>query len=301
MDNKRILEKVQMKIAISKVNEEDIGMKKSKLNFVKKIGIAACALLSTTGVVFATVAIINKFGANSSEGAQRAVESGYIVYSKEDSIVDSFLIDNYNFYITFREDNLGLTEEDIRKKYDKVEIGERGKEYLTIKNENNEVVFSNLSTGHGRYEENGKIYYTAAGQEFPISKKLYIDFDGKKEVLDVPENMQSELVKYKLKSISDENWKFESASLSNTAFKIYLSNCDGIDHNENNRVTTSDGKDYYKQGRNDGDGSISIGSDGIVKYYNTFTLTKFDATDVIKVYLYKSNGDEVIIELEKIK
>lgn len=301
MDNKRILEKVQMKIAISKVNEEDIGMKKSKLNFVKKIGIAACALLSTTGVVFATVAIINKFGANSSDGSQRAVESGYIAYSKEDSIVDSFLIDNYNFYITFREDKLGLTEEDIRKKYDKVEIGERGKEYLTIKNENNEVVFSNLSTGHGRYEENGKIYYTAAGQEIPVSKKLYIDFDGKKEVLDVPENMQSELVKYKLKSISDENWKFESASLSNTAFKIYLSNCDGIDHNENNRVTTSDGKDYYKQGRNDGDGSISIGSDGIVKYYNTFTLTKFDATDVIKVYLYKSNGDEVIIELEKIK
>ena len=301
MDNKRILEKVQMKIAISKVNEEDIGMKKSKLNFVKKLGIAACALLSTTGVVFAAAAIINKFGANSSEGAQRAVESGYIVYSKEDSIVDSFLIDNYNFYITFREDKLGLTEEDIRKKYDKVEIGERGKEYLTIKNEKDEVVFSNLSTGHGRYEENGKIYYTAAGQEIPVSKKLYIDFDGKKEVLDVPENMQSELVKYKLKSISDENWKFESASLSNTAFKIYLSNCDGIDHNKNNRVTTSDGKDYYKQGRNDGDGSISIGSDGIVKYYNTFTLTKFDATDVIKVYLYKSNGDEVIIELEKVK
>lgn len=301
MDNKRILEKVQMKIAISKVNEEDIGMKKSKLNFVKKIGIAACVLLSTTGVVFATVAIINKFGVNSSDGSQRAVESGYIAYSKEDSIVDSFLIDNYNFYITFREDKLGLTEEDIRKEYDKVEIGERGKEYLTIKNEKDEVVFSNLSTGHGRYEENGKIYYTAAGQEIPVSKKLFIDFDGKKEVLDVPENMQSELVKYKLKSISDENWKFESASLSNTAFKIYLSNCDGIDHNENNRVTTSDGKDYYKQGRNDGDGSISIGSDGIVKYYNTFTLTKFDATDVIKVYLYKSNGDEVIIELEKIK
>ena len=301
MDNKKILEKVQMKIAISKVNKEDIVMKNSKLNFVKKLGIAACALISTTGVVFAAAAIINKFGANSSEGAQRAVESGYIVYSKEDSIVDSFLIDNYNFYITFREDKLGLTEEDIRKKYDKVEIGERGKEYLTIKNEKDEVVFSNLSTGHGRYEENGKIYYTAAGQEIPVSKKLYIDFDGKKEVLDVPENMQSELVKYKLKSISDENWKFESASLSNTAFKIYLSNCDGIEHNENNRVTTSDGKDYYKQGRNDGDGSILIGSDGIVKYYNTFTLTKFDATDVIKVYLYKSNGDEVIIELEKIK
>ena len=301
MDNKRILEKVKMKIAISKVNEEDIGMKKSKLNFVKKIGIAACALLSTTGVVFAATAIINKFGANSSEGAQRAVESGYIAYSKEDSIVDSFMLDNYNFYIAFKEEKLGLTLEDIQEKYDKIEIGEKQKEYLTIKNEKDEVVFSNLNMAYSRNREDGKIIYTATAKEFPISKKLYIDFDGKKEVLDVPENMQSELVKYKLKSISDENWRFESASLSNTAFKIYLSNCDGIDHNENNRVTTSDGKDYYKQGRNDGDGSISIGSDGIVKYYNTFTLTKFDATDVIKVYLYKSNGDEVIIELEKEK
>ena len=301
MDNKRILEKVQMKIAISKVNEEDIGMKKSKLNFVKKIGIAACALLSTTGVVFATVAIINKFGANSSDGSQRAVESGYIAYSKEDSMVDSFMLDNYNFYIAFKEEKLGLTLEDIQEKYDKTEIGEKQKEYLTIKNENNEVVFSNLNMAYSRNREDGKIIYTATAKEFPISKKLYIDFDGKKEVLEVPEFMQSEIVQYRLKSISDENWKFESATLSNTAFKIYLSNCDGISHNERNRVVTSDGKEYYHQGRSDGDGSISVGSDGIVKYYNTFNLTKFDATDNLKVYLFKTNGEEIIIELEKIK
>ena len=301
MDNKRILEKVQMKVAISKVDEEDIGMKKSKLNFVKKIGIVACALLSTTGVVFATVAIINKFGANSSDGSQRAVESGYIAYSKEDSIVDSFMLDNYNFYIAFKEEKLGLTLEDIQEKYDKTEIGEKQKEYLTIKNENNEVVFSNLNMAYSRNIEDGKIVYTSTAKEFPISKKLYIDFDGKKEVLEVPGFMQSEIVQYRLKSISDENWKFESATLSNTAFKIYLSNCDGISHNERNRVVTSDGKEYYNQGRTDGDGLISFDSDGIVKYYNTFNLTKFDATDNLKVYLFKTNGEEIIIELEKVK
>ena len=271
MDNKKILEKVQMKIAISKVNEEDIVMKKSRLNFMKKIGIAACALLSTTGVVFATVTIINKFGANSSEGSQRAVESGYIAYSKEDSIVDSFMLDR-----------------------------EKQKEYLTIKNENNEVVFSNLNMAYSRNREDGIILFTATAKEFPISQKLYIDFAGKKEVLDVPEFMQSEIIQYKIKSISDKNWKFESASLSNTAFKIYLSNCDEISHNERNRVVTSDGKEYYNQGRSDGDGSISFDSDGVIKYYNTFNLTSFDATDNLKVYLYKSNGDEVIIELEKV-
>ena len=301
MDSNKIYEKVKTKIAISKITEEDIVMEKKRINIFKRAGTLTCALLSMGGLVFATSLIINKFGPNSSDGSQEAVNNGYVVYAKEDSIVDSFLIDNYNFYITFKEDKLGLTEDDIRKKYCKVEIGEKGKEYLTIKNEKDEVVFSNLTTGHGRYEENGKIYYTAAGQEIPVSKKLYINFDGRKEVLDVPEKMQSELVRYKLKSISDENWKFESASLSNTAFKIYLSNCDGIDHNENNRVTTSDGKEYYKQGRNDGDGSISVDSDGVVKYYNTFTLTKFDATDDIKVHLFKTNGEEVIIELERIK
>ena len=301
MDSNKIYEKVKTKIAISKITEEDIVMEKKRINIFKRAGTLTCALLSMGGLVFATSLIINKFGPNSSDGSQEAVNNGYVVYAKEDSIVDSFLIDNYNFYITFKEDKLGLTEDDIRQKYCKVEIGEKGKEYLTIKNEKDEVVFSNLTTGHGRYEENGKIYYTAAGQEIPVSKKLYINFDGRKEVLDVPEKMQSELVRYKLKSISDENWKFESASLSNTAFKIYLSNCDGIDHNENNRVTTSDGKEYYKQGRNDGDGSISVDSDGVVKYYNTFTLTKFNATDDIKVHLFKTNGEEVIIELERIK
>ena len=124
---------------------------------------------------------------------------------------------------------------------------------------------------------------------------------GKKEVLDVPESMQEDLEEYKLKSISDESWKFESASISNTAFKIYLSNCDGISHNERNRVVTSDGKEYYNQGRTDGDGLISFDSDGIVKYYNTFNLTKFDATENLKVYLFKTNGEEIIIELEKVK
>ena len=299
MDNKKILEKVQMKIAISNVKEEDIVMNKSKVSFGKRVGIAACILLSMTGVVFATVSIVNKFGPNSSEGSQRAVDNGYIAYSKDDSIVDSFMLDNYNFYITFNEDKLGMSLNDIKENYETHEIGQKNKEYLTIKNENDEVVFSNLNTAFGLTEKDGKIFYTATAKEFPVSKKLYVDFAGRKEVLDVPEFMQSEIIHYKLKSISDENWKFESASLSNTAFKIYLSNCDGISHNENNRVVTSEGKEFYHQGRSDGDGSISVGSDGIVKYYNTFNLTKYDATDTLKVHLFKANGEEVVIELEE--
>ena len=299
MDNKKILEKVQIKIAISNVKEEDIVMNKSKVSFGKRVGIAACILLSMTGVVFATVSIANKFGPNSSEGSQRAVDSGYIAYSKEDSIVDSFMIDNYNFYIAFNKEKLGLSYEDILQKYENRQIGEKQKEYLKITNEKGEEVFNNTNTAFGLTEENNKIFYTATAKEFPVSKKLYIDFDGRKEVLDVPENMQGEVIEYKLKSISDKDWKFEKATLSNTAFKIYLSDCYDFDWNNEDSVETSDGKKFYEAKRSDGDGSFSIDNNGNIKVYTTFNLTKFDATDSLKVHLFKANGEEVIIELEK--
>lgn len=120
--------------------------------------------------------------------------------------------------------------------------------------------------------------------------------------IDVPSKMaQSNIVQYKLVSISDESYKFDSARVSNTAFKIYLSNCNGIVHNENACVETSDGRKFYPAGRSDGDGMISVKEDGIVRYYNTFNLTNYDATDNLKVHLYKETGDEVIVELVKEK
>ena len=292
MDNKNIFNRVKMKIAISKLEEEDIVMNK---NILKNVVITMCALMATTGVVFGAATIINKFGPNASEGSKKAIENGYIAYSKEDSIVDSFMLDNYNFYIAFKEEKLGLTLDEIDKRFND---WEKQKEYLTIKNENNEFVFTNITNAYGLTKQDGKIIYTATATEFPKSKELYVDFAGMKEVLYVPENMQGDITRYKLKSISDENWKFESASLSNTAFKIYLNNCDGIVHDEKNRVETSDGKEFYPQARSDGDGCISV-NNGIVSYYNTFNLTSFEATDELSVYLYKNDGSEIIIKLLK--
>lgn len=45
--------KIKLKIAISKINEEDIVMKKNKMNIGKGIGIATCVLMSLSGVAFA--------------------------------------------------------------------------------------------------------------------------------------------------------------------------------------------------------------------------------------------------------
>lgn len=301
MDNKKILEKVQMKIAISENLKEDIVMKKKDVNIIKNIGIIACILFSTSGLVFATSKIINKFGPNSSGGSQIAVDNGYVAYAPENSIVDSFMIDNFNFYIAFNKEKLGLSYNDILEKYHRAEIGDKAKEYLVITNEKGEEIFNNTNTAFGLTEENNKIFFTATAKEFPTSQKLFVDFDGRKEVLDVPESMQGEIVEYKLKYISDETWKFEKAMLSNTAFKIYLADCEGFTWNDEDKVETSDGKTFYEARRSMGDGEFSVDSNGKIKVYTTFNLTKFDSTDILKVHLYKENGEEVIIELEKVK
>ena len=102
MNNNKIFEKVKMKIAISNVKEEDIVMNKSKFNIGKGIGIAACIALSMTGVVFATTQIISKFGANSSDGVQTAINNGYYSdvnteYKEANGIstsIEYFLIDD---------------------------------------------------------------------------------------------------------------------------------------------------------------------------------------------------------------
>ena len=158
MNNNKIFEKVKMKIAISNVKEEDIVMNKSKLNIIAKgIGIAACITLSMTGVVFATTQIINKFGANSSDGIQTAIENGYYSdinteYKEANGIstsIESFLIDNDNFDINFNikfDDSYSV--QDMLANDGKIDIMD-----LKIVNEKNEKVFRNHACyGNGSYD-----------------------------------------------------------------------------------------------------------------------------------------------------
>ena len=230
MDNNKIFEKVKMKIAISNVKEEDIVMNKRKLNIGKGIGIAACITLSMTGVVFATTQIINKFGANSSDGIQTAIENGYYSdinteYKEANGIstsIESFLIDNDNFDINFNikfDDSYSV--QDMLANDGKIDIMD-----LKVVNEKNEKVFA---TRELETEEMTSLYKTE----------------------------QEAMKNY-------DSYKVDSAKVSDTAFKIYLTNCNGI-----------------------------------VKYYNTFNLTNYDATDNLKVHLFKENGDEIIVELTK--
>ena len=212
MDNNKIFEKVKMKIAISNVKEEDIVMNKRKLNIGKGIGIAACVVLSTTGVVLATTQIFNKFGANSSDGIQTAIENGYYSdinteYKEANGIstsIESFLIDNDNFDMNFNikfDDSYSL--QDMLANDGRIDIMD-----LKVVNEKNEKVFATreleteemialhlteqdardkYDSYNGSYSDTSqkvndneiKYYLTATGNpvEFPTSQKLKVTFN----------------------------------------------------------------------------------------------------------------------------
>lgn len=354
MDNKKILKKVQMKIAISNVKEEDIVMNKSKVSFGKKVSVAACVLLSMTGVVFATTQIINKFGANSSEGIETAIQNEYYQdvntkYLDSNGIsasIESFLIDDNNFDMNINlkfDSNYNLSNmlsnggridvmdlKVVNEKDEKVfATHELESEEMTALYKTEQEAKENYDSYKGAYgttiEKIGdnelKFSLTATGNpnKFPASQKLIVTFNKIRQrcwennepkyiiyngqwsyEIDVPTKMsKSKIVEYKLVSISDKDYQFESAQASNTAFKIYLNNCKDISWNDNECVETSDGNMFYPAHRSDGDGEISVNEDGNVRYYNTFILTNYDATDTLKVHLFKTNGAGVIIELER--
>ena len=212
MNNNKIFEKVKMKIAISNVKEEDIVMNKSKFDIGKGIGIAACIALSMTGVVFATTQIINKFGSNSSDGIQTAINNEY--YSdvntecKEangiSTSIESFLIDDNNFAMNVNiKFDSSYNLQDMLSNNGRIDIMD-----LKVVNEKNEKVFAtreleseemtslykteqeareNYDSYKGAYSENSqkindnevKYYLTATGNpvEFPTSQKLKVTFN----------------------------------------------------------------------------------------------------------------------------
>ncbi len=372
--NEELKEKLKLKIAISQMKEEEkMAMNKEKNKISKGIGLVACLVIATTGIVFAKDKgnfFINLFGKNASDGVQIAVDNGYVKktetkYIKADGIevtIDSFLIDDYNFDMNFK---INLDD-----KYDIKEMQGLQPFDLKVIDENNEIVFltseaetmiaeENKTVGTqnfhplfwGGYSMNGDIisdneimlHLTAYGSEehkIPKSKKLYVTFskvinktaiqEGANDIyagnwkfeLDVPEKMYNrETIIYRMKSCNDEKTEVSNATLSNTAFKIFISETttDKIDYEllkarppknasdmialGKEYVETSDGKRFEPSGKNDGDGGYTVPAedDKIVNYSQTFNLTKFDATDVLKVHIFTNKGEEIVIEYERNK
>ena len=376
--NEELKEKLKFKIAISQMKEkEKMAMNKEKRQISKGIGIAACLVVATTGIVFAKDIgnfFSNLFGGNASDGVQIAVDNGYVEklepqYIKADGIeitVDSFLIDDYNFDMNFKIK--------LDKKYDANQLEDIQLYDLKVIDENNEVVFLTSEQERIMYEDSKKaghpyehplfwggysmyaekidsneimIHLTATGSEehkIPKSKKLYVTFtkianmiyalgnpeDKIKEIfmgdwkfeIDVLEEMYNrENIIYKVKSCSDDKTKVGNATLSNTAFKINIieTKTDKVDYEilhtstpksiwdkiplQKEYVETSNGKRFETSQRSDGDGGCTIPSEEtkIIDYHQTFNLTKFDATDELKVHIFTNKGEEIVIEYERSK
>lgn len=153
-----------------------------------------------------------------------------------------------------------------------------------------------------------------------ISKDKFYEGNWNFEV-DVPQEFYNrETIIYKAKSCNDEKINIDTmeAVLSSTAFRISIPviTTDKVDtelvHKRDTKsiydtialqkeyVETSDGKKFETAQRSDGDGGYSIDEQGrIVNYYQTFNLTKYDATDKISIHIFTNKKEEIIIELEK--
>ena len=163
---------------------------------------------------------------------------------------------------------------------------------IFIKKDNNENIINNTYTGNWNFK------------------------------LNVPEEMyNSEIVFYKAIKCNDKNTTIgEYGMLSNTAFKISIqeSTTDRVDYEllhsdspksifdriafQKEYVETDDGKRFETSSKSDGDGGYSLLEENkISNYYQTFNLTKFDATDKLWVHIFTNKGEEIVIEYEKIK
>ncbi len=363
--NKEILEKVMQKISISNFEEEEkIIMKKSKKNILKAVAVASLAVVSTSGVAFATNKIIkNFFGQNSSDGVDTAIDHGYVAdiktdYQSAEGIdikIDSILMDDFNFAINFK---IKLNNNYHIDEFEHIEL-----EDLKVVDETGNIVFNThiaeFETEEEMREKNYrgsysflaekindkecKVSLTATGnsEAFPKSKHLSVDFtkiktwsyaeEEKTEKIyqgnwhfeiEVPEEFYNrESVIYQVKSCTEEgiNTSHVVAILSNTAFKLYIPeiNTDKVDYEalhsydgvsiynmmalQKEYIETSDGKKFETAQRSDGDGGYGVpeGENKIIEYHQTFNLTKYDATDELKVHIFTNKGDEIIIELEK--
>ncbi len=221
MNEKELIKKLHKRIAISKFNEEEnFEMKRNKLDIGKKVAIAVFSLVLITGGVFATSHIVNKFGANASDGVDIAVNNGYISeqkteYKKANGIelnVDSMLMDDDNFAINF---DMKLDDE-----YDMKDFGSIDFVDLKIIDETGKIVFNTYdlvsdlgletsykgaySISHNKKNEHEFIVsLTATGnpEKFPRSKHLSIKLT--KISAKEADNY------YAINKIYEGNWNFE--------------------------------------------------------------------------------------------
>lgn len=142
--------------------------------------------------------------------------------------------------------------------------------------------------------------------------------------INVPEEFYSrQSIIYKAIECNDSNININSivGILSNTTFKLYIPEIitDKINYNlfreYNNKsiknkmalrdeyIETTEKKKFDISQTNDGEAGYGVpkGESKIVKYHQTFNLTRYDATEKIRIHLFTNKEDEIIIEMRQSK
>lgn len=239
----------------------------------------------------------------------------------------------YNAYFP----NLKIKDEQGRILFAEFSDNDEYKNYC--KENNLDIDYKNISYSNGAYtaditnkqNNNLTLTYNISADQFPKSKQLYISFD--KIILsynntinpttnnnisgnwnlkiDLPEKFYNRIsLSYKVVNSTDPNLKVNKILISNTCMKFEMQT--KVDSNilnnnspipityiDHEYVENSNGKKFYIQGKNDGDGGYSISQEGIINYYQTFTINKNEATQTLKIILPIYDGNNTIIELTK--
>ncbi len=364
---------------------EDIiknALNKENNSKFKILKLVACFLLVTilvSSILFSKniSAFINYLLKNDSrEGIKEAIDNGYVqdvemkyISSNGTNVkVSEILMDDYNLSIIFNleipeieniEDlynidfpNLIITDDENRFIVAEFESPEKYEEFC--KENNMEKSYNNIAYSGGaykgeiisKYDKTIEYMYTTYSDNFPKSKKLFINFDKiilknkntfEQTVVEGEWNLKVDLseeiynrekIVYSVKNCSRDDLVVTKAEVSNTAMKIewitkwgdpvytsrdseeekqrkieeFFSNTHSVRNIliQNEYVENSKGKKFYPTQNSDGDGGYNQMLNGMFRHWQTFNLTKYNATDNLKL-VFEFNGEEIIIELENKK
>lgn len=186
----------------------------------------------------------------------------------------------------------------------KLSLSATGSDKLFPKSKQLIITFTGINTW--KYEEDKRVDTIYEGDwnfKFDVKEEFY----------------NRETIIYKAVSCSDNSIDINQvqAVLSNTAFKIYIPTIltDKVNYELLNTSTPknisdkiaiqkeyveNENKEKFETSmRSDGDGGYSIpeNENKIVEYHQTFNLTKYDATNTIKVHMFTNTGEEIIVTL----
>ena len=195
--------------------------------------------------------------------------------------------------------------------------------FIAKANLNNMAFTYNLSTSENKFPKSKKIYIKFNTIQLEGNEKKYTITGNWENSISVPEKFYNrKSILYNVINCNNKNVYTDSikAEVYETGmkFEMYMywgdyktaieemeeirnkSILDGqLIKQEESYVENEYGEKFYPSQSSDTDGGYGIGSDGILIKYETFNLTKFDATDKLKVVFKTINDEEIIIELAR--